>query len=201
MDLLQAANNSIQFATESVEEGCIETSEWNVDGVTYTLIDSRWQQRDVGSPWTDIDGTSEEGQLCSIASSETKEYRLVANITIDGETREYASNFFGSVIYSRLDALSVAPGEVTLDALTITECTTISNMTLSGVTYTVQNSKWQKRATDEEDWTDVDSTVSTGELCPYDPEDLDQYRLVGKFVIDDETGYYSSNVMQEEEDG
>lgn len=201
LDLIQAADNSIQFATETVEDGCIETSEWTVDGVSYTLVDSRWQQRDVGSPWTDIDGTSEEGQLCSLASSETKEYRLVANITIDGETREYASNFFGSVIYSRLDALSVAPGEVNLDALTITECTTISNMTLSGVTYTVKSSKWQKRATDEEDWSDVDSTVTTGELCPYDPEDSDQYRLVGKFVIDDETGYYSSNVMQEEEDG
>lgn len=200
LDLIQAENNSIQFATESVEDGCIETSEWTVDGVSYTLIDSKWQQRDVGSPWTDIDGTTEDGQLCSLASSETKEYRLVANITIDGETREYASNFFGSVIYSRLDALSVAPGEVNLDALTITECTTISNMTLSGVTYTVKSSKWQKRATDEEDWSDVDSTQTTGELCPYDPEDLDQYRLVGKFVIDDVTGYYSSDVMQEEED-
>lgn len=39
-----------------------------------------------------------------------------------------------------------------------------------------------------------------GELCPYDPEDSDQYRLVGKFVIDDENGYYSSNLMQEEDD-
>ncbi len=201
LDLIQASDNTIQFATETVEDGCIESSEWTVDGVSYTLVDSRWQQRDVGSPWTDIDGTSEIGQLCSFASSETKEYRLMANITIDGETLEYASNFFGSVIYSRLDALSVAPGEVTLDALTITECTSISNFTLNGVTYTVETSKWQKRADEEEDWSEIDSTITTGELCPYDPEDSDQYRLVGKFVIDGETGYYSSNVMQEEEDG
>lgn len=201
LDLIQAADNTIQFATETVEDGCIETSEWNIDGVSYTLVDSKWQQRDVGSPWTDIDGTNEDGQLCSLASSETKEYRLVANITIDGETREYASNFFGSVMYSRLDSLSVAPGEVTLDALTITECTTISNTTLSGVTYTVNSSKWQKRPNEEEDWSDVDSTSTSGELCPYDPEDLDQYRLVGEFVIDGETGHHSSNVMQEEEDG
>ncbi len=199
LDLIQAASNTIQFADESVEDGCIATSEWTVEGVSYTLVDSRWQRRDVGSPWTDIEGTSEDGQLCSHASSETKEYRLVANITIDGETREYASNFFGSVIYSRLDILTVASGEVTLDALTITECTSISNITLNDITYTVKDSKWQERSSEEADWSDLDSTKTTGELCPYDPEDTDQYRLVGKFVIDGETGYYSSNVMQEEE--
>lgn len=79
--------------------------------------------------------------MCSIAASETKEYPLVANITTDGESREYASDFLGNVIYSRLDAHSVAPGEVTLDALTITECASISNFTLNGVTYTVETSK------------------------------------------------------------
>lgn len=200
LDLIQVADNTIQFATETVEDGCISTSEWTVDDVDYTLVDSRWQQRDVGAPWIDIAGTSEDGQLCSLAATTTKEYRLVANITIDGETREYASNFFGSVIYSRLDALTVAPGEVTLDVLTITECTSISNITLNGVQYTVKESGWQKRANEEVDWLDMDSTQTTGELCPYDPDDLDQYRLVGKFVIDDETDYYSSNVMQEEED-
>ncbi|MXW54155.1 MAG: S8 family serine peptidase [Gammaproteobacteria bacterium] len=200
LDLIRAADNTIQFATETVEDGCISTSEWTVDGVSYTLVDSRWQQRDVGSPWTDINGTSEDGQLCSLAASESKEYRLVANITIEGETHEFASNFFGSVIYSRLDSLTVAPGEVTLDVLTITECTTVQNMTLNGVKYTVKESKWQKRINEEEDWSDIDSTKTTGELCPYDPEDFDQYRLVGEFVIDDETGFYSSNVMQEEED-
>lgn len=200
LDILRAADNTIQFANETVEDGCISTNEWTVEDISYTLVDSRWQQRDVGSPWTDIAGTSEDDQLCSLASTETKEYRIVANITIDGETREYASNFFGTVIYSRLDALTVAPGEITLDVLTITDCTSISNFTLNGVTYTVKSSKWQKRADEEEDWSDIDSTITTGELCPYDPEDFDQYRLVGKFVIDGETGYHSSNVMQEEEE-
>ena len=57
-----------------------------------------------------------------------------------------------------------------------------------------------KRANEEQDWSDIDSTKLMGELCPYDPEDSDQYRLVGKFVIDDENGYYSSNLMQEEDD-
>ena len=200
LDLIQVANNTVQFADETVDDGCISTTEWTVDGVGYTLVDSKWQERDVGSSWADIAGTSEDGQLCSHASRATKEYRLVANITIEGETREYASNFFGSVVYSRLDSLTVAPGEVTLDVLTITDCTSISNITLNGVQYTVEQSPWQERANEESDWSDIDSTKTTGELCPYDPEDFDQYRLVGKFVIDGETDYYSSNVMQEEDD-
>ena len=72
---------------------CITLSNATLNGVRYTFKSSKWQKRaDSNSDWADIPGTEEEGKLCSLNPSERGEYRLVAEITIDGETRMYASN-------------------------------------------------------------------------------------------------------------
>ena len=42
--------------------------------------------------WIDIEGTETMGQLCAYAPSAPGEFRLVAEITIDGKTGQYASN-------------------------------------------------------------------------------------------------------------
>ncbi|MCY4143231.1 MAG: S8 family serine peptidase [Gammaproteobacteria bacterium] len=200
LDLLRASKNQIQFASDTATDGCIAANEWVVDEVSYTVEDSKWQQRTVDSIWSDIEGTEKSGELCSYAPAESKEFRMVATFTVDGETIEFASNFFGEIEYVRLDSLTVSPGEIELAALTMTDCTAISNLGVNGVTYTVHESKWQVRDDSENDWSNIDSTRTTGDLCPYDPDDSREYRLVGRFTIDDDEGYYSSNVMQEGSD-
>ena len=200
LDLLQASKNQIQFNNDIADNGCITASDWVVDNVSYSVIDSKWQQRSVDSSWSDIEGTEEIGRLCSYSPTDSKDYRMVATFTRDDEPIEFASNFFGDIVYERLNSLTVDPGEITLDTLSISECTEISDLVVNGVNYSVKESNWQVRDDSEVDWSDIASTVTAGELCPYDPNDGREYRLVGRFVIDDEEDYYSSNVVQEESD-
>ncbi|MYD46504.1 MAG: S8 family serine peptidase [Gammaproteobacteria bacterium] len=198
LDLLQASKNQIQFNDDSAEDGCLTASDWVVDNVNYSVVDSKWQQRTLDSAWSDIEGTEETEQLCSYSPSDSNEYRMVATFTRDGETIEFASNFFGEIVYERLNSLTVESDEITLETLSISECTEVLNLVVNDVKFTVKESKWQGRDDSNSDWSDVASTITAGELCPYDPVDSREYRLVGRFVIDDEEDYYSSNVLQEE---
>ena len=197
LDLLQASKNQIQFNDDIAVDGCLTASDWVVDNVSYSVVDSKWQHRTVDSSWSDIEGTEETGQLCSYASTDSKEYRTVATFMRDGESIKFASNFYGEIVYERLDDLTVESGEITLDSLSMSECTEIINLEVNDVKYTVNESKWQERDDSSSDWSDIESTITAGELCPYEPEDDGEYRLVGRFVIDDEPEYYSSNAMQE----
>ena len=198
LDLLQASKSQIQFNDDTAEDGCLTASDWVVDNVSYSVIDSKWQRRSLDSSWSDIDGTEETGQLCSYSPSDSNEYRMVATFTRDGETIEFASNFFGEIGYERLESLTVESDEITLDTLSISECTEVLDLDINDVNYTVKESKWQERDDSDSDWSDIASTVTAGELCPYDPDDSREYRLVGRFVIDDAEDYYSSNVLLEE---
>ena len=166
--------------------------------MNYSVVDSKWQQRTLDSSWSDIEGTEETEQLCSYSPSDSNEYRMVATFTRDGETIEFASNFFGEIVYGRLNSLTVESDEITLETLFISECTEGLNLVVTDVKYTVKESKWQERDDSNSDWSDIASTITAGELCTYDPNDSREYRLVGRFVIDDEEDYYSSNVLQEE---
>ena len=200
LDLMHASANQIQFNDQSVEGDCLASSTWTVDGVSYSVESSKWQLRDVSAEWMDIAGTEQTGKLCSYRPTKTNEYRLVAEMTIAGETGKYASNFFGHIVYTRLDALVVEPGKVTLDTLTFSSCEYISNRTLNGVAYTVRNSQWQARDDANAPWEDVADTQVAGQLCPYNPTDEREYRLIGTYIIDGTREYHSSNVMKKEAD-
>ena len=70
---------------------CIYLSNSNLSGVVYTIHQSKWQRR-TGSTWVDIPGTeSEEGRLCGYSATSPGEYRVVAEISIDGERGYYSS--------------------------------------------------------------------------------------------------------------
>ena len=66
-------------------------------GVRYILISSKWQTRANSSDaWADIPGTSESsGRLCVHDPVDPGEYRLVAEISIDGQVGKYSSNLLG----------------------------------------------------------------------------------------------------------
>ena len=96
----------------------------------------------------------------------------------------------------RLVAMNVEPNSIQLDTLSITECEAFDNRQIGDVSYTVHSSAWQVRNSLGESWTDVDGeTRTTNELCPYNPPDARDYRLVFNVTIDGTRGDYSSDVM------
>ncbi len=197
LDLIQASPNRIEFHDDSADAGCIEASSWTVDDVSYSVTSSKWQERDIGQNWTDVADTSKDGELCSYLPTENKEYRLIATLNIEGESADYASNFFAYLTYERLDSLSVTSGQITLDGMNFSECTTINEMEISGKTYSVASSKWQVRDNDESNWADLSNSQKSGEVCPLDPDDTRQYRLVGRFAVDGTRAFYTSDTLTE----
>lgn len=195
LDVLQVSDNRVEFGTATAEDGCLTVEDTTIDEITYTVTESRWQQRDLDSDWSDIEGSEESDQVCSRELEETKEYRLLATVSVDGTTSEYASNYMGKVFYSRLSELTVEEGQVELDALSTNSCMSVSDLTLSDVKYSVETSQWQVRDDSEDDWSDIDTSKKTRELCTHSIEDSREYRLVGTFLVDEKRGYYHSNTI------
>ena len=85
---LRVSDGRVQFLFASAGQ-CIVLSNSSINGVVYTTHESKWQRR-TGSTWVDIPGTEREG-LCSYSPTNPGEYRLVAEISIDGERGYYSS--------------------------------------------------------------------------------------------------------------
>lgn len=102
----------------------------------------------------------------------------------------------------RLVAIDVSPGEIKLGSKTISACEAISEVEIDDIVYTVESSKWQNRSELGADWEDVDGTVlSNDNLCPLDPSDSLDYRMVVEVIIDNDVSRkYSSNVMSKSTD-
>lgn len=196
LDLLHASPNRIQFGDETQVDGCLESSSWTVNGVTYRVASSKWQEREMNSEWVDLEDTVKYLQLCSYDPEEENEYRMVAQFAIDGNLVEYTSNFFAKLSYEQLASLVVEPGSVTLNKETYTECTTVLDTTINEVVYSVAISKWQSRKDADSPWFDVAGTETAGELCPYEPKDDQEYRLVGVMTVAGERGFHHSNYIK-----
>ena len=73
--------------------GCIAVENVSVDGTHFAVLHSKWQTRaGPNAEWNDIEGTETTGQLCAYTPSAPGEFRLVAEIAIDGRAGQYASN-------------------------------------------------------------------------------------------------------------
>ena len=90
----------VRFGSQQ-SNGCVGYDGTTIDGVRHEVIASNWQRRTQpsaqgleGTEWTDIQGTEATGVLCTHAPSEPGQYRLVAEIAIDGTRGKYASNLF-----------------------------------------------------------------------------------------------------------
>ena len=69
----------------------------------------------------------------------------------------------------------------------------VVDLVVSGVTYTVHSSKWQRRDNAESEWTDIPDTEKTdGTACPYETDVPGEYRLVGDLTVDGVRGLYRS---------
>ncbi len=85
---LRVSDGRVQFGFISVGR-CIHWNNANVNGVVYTTHTSKWQRKD-GQTWVDVSGTERAG-LCSYSPSSPGEYRLAAEITINGVRGKYVS--------------------------------------------------------------------------------------------------------------
>ncbi len=73
--------------------GCIGMEDVVFNGVHYAVVSSKWQSRATpNAEWTDISGTETTAEICAYAPTQPGEYRLVAEIRIDGELGMYSSN-------------------------------------------------------------------------------------------------------------
>ena len=94
-------------------------------------------------------------------------------------------------VYQPLAGLRVSPGQVQYSFFSTGECIILSNTSLNGVVYTAHTSKWQRRDSSTNPWTDISGTERDG-LCAYSPSDPGDYRLVAEVTIDGTRGKYSS---------
>ena len=68
---------------------CINLTNSTINSTTYTVHWSKWQKK-VSGGWADIEGTRQTG-ICSLSPTETGEYRLVVEISINGRKGQYIS--------------------------------------------------------------------------------------------------------------
>ena len=65
LDLIQVSNDRIEFGGETVVGDCLEASEILFDDTNYSVTNSKWQQRVIGSEWQDIPDTQQSNQICT----------------------------------------------------------------------------------------------------------------------------------------
>ena len=92
LEMLSVSPGQVGFGPVS-SGGCIAVENVFIDAAHFAVLHSKWQTRaGPEAVWTDIEGTETVGALCAYTPSAPGEYRLVAEIMIDGETGQYASN-------------------------------------------------------------------------------------------------------------
>ena len=72
---------------------CEAISNYMINGVSHTIETSKWQSRtELGAEWTDVEGTTQESQICPYSPPDNAEYRLAFEASIDGVSGNYSSN-------------------------------------------------------------------------------------------------------------
>ena len=99
--------------------------------------------------------------------------------------------------YVRLDLLSVSSGRVTFGPVSTAGCIGLEDAVIDGTHYSVVTSAWQTRASSNTEWTDVEGTRTTGQLCASTPSAEGERRLVAEIRIDGELGRFRSNTIPE----
>ena len=92
LEMLSVSPGQVRFGPVS-SGGCIAVENVFIDDTHFAVLHSKWQTRaGPDAEWNDIEGTETVGELCAYTPSAPGEFRLVAEITIDGKTGQYASN-------------------------------------------------------------------------------------------------------------
>ena len=73
--------------------GCLRVGPFTTDNVTHSIRATKWQMRKGGdSAWSDVSGTERTGSsFCGMTPDMPGEFRLVAEVEVDGVMGKYAS--------------------------------------------------------------------------------------------------------------
>ena len=92
LHMLKVSAGEVVFGPLS-SSSCIVLDDTDINGVVHTVESSKWQRyADADAEWADIAGTETTRSLCVYTPIAAGNYRLAAEITIDGETGRHASN-------------------------------------------------------------------------------------------------------------
>ena len=92
LGLVSVSSGEVTFGPIS-SGGRIGMEDVIFDDDRYAVVSSNWQARATpNTEWTDISGTETTRELCAYTPTNLGEYRLVAEIRIDGELGIYSSN-------------------------------------------------------------------------------------------------------------
>ena len=101
--------------------------------------------------------------------------------------------------YTLLESWTVSSGRVQFLLFSSRRCVNLKGGSINGVTYTIHESKWQRRPDASSTWVDIPGTEHTGGVCSYTPIEAGEYRGVAEISIDGERGTYSTkNILTEE---
>ncbi len=173
------------------------TVEWDADASRYAVADfvSSWQANRYGDLLPDF------SNAWGFAASPDGRYAYVGTFLHGILSFERVGNSVVEVQpaaedgYVRLGILKVAAGRIDFGPLSSATCIAVQNLSVNGVLYDVDTSKWQTRADANAPWADIAGTGETGEMCAYTPTSSGEYRLAVDMAIDGEPGKYASNAM------
>ena len=94
--------------------------------------------------------------------------------------------------YTPLEGWTVSSGRVQFLFASAGRCVNLSGSSINGVTYTIHESKWQRRSDVSSAWADIPGTKHTGGVCSYTPTEPGEYRGVAEISIGGERGRHST---------
>ena len=72
--------------------GCVVVGRFTIDNKTYSIRTTKWQmRRGKDSAWSDMEETEGTSEFCSLTPDVPGEYRLVAEVEVEGVVEKYAS--------------------------------------------------------------------------------------------------------------
>ena len=114
----------------------------------------------------------------------------------NGEEAETPQGSQNGGQYTALEGWTVSSGRVQFLFFSAGSCVSLSGSSINGVTYTIHESKWQRRSDASSAWADIPGTNHTGGVCSYAPTEPGEYRGVAEISIDGKRGKHSTkNVL------
>ena len=183
---------------------CIDIVDLNLSEANYTVVSSRWQTRlNSAGTWADIPFTRDSGRICAFSSGSQlpeQEYRLVANMLVNGSRHQLTSNVIARIAApadhglqgasqatngDQLQLLGVSNGSLRFGEFETTDgCVRIDNYEDEGKSYRAIRSVWQVWNQEKSAWLDMAHTLRAGSVCNFHAPDSQVYRLKVDMEVD-----------------
>ena len=190
--------NSISFDSEGnfteIYEGTEYNERYSILDVHRNAVVMLLEYRGVDSCLTQINFVNSTSASRSVNCLVMRERYLEHDVVVDFEddAKALAPSSVPELSHLVVAADSVSFGSDTED----NDCIEVVDYDYEGVRYTVTNSRWQSRTSDELSWTYVDESRRTEEVCVVEPTEDGTYRMLVQMEFDDGNRFFLSNVVE-----